>query len=62
LWPRAKVSAEETIARAAALGVHIYGIGSYYLRQPPPVGFLLGYAGLTVPQIREGIRRLADVL
>ncbi|HEX6770929.1 MAG TPA: PLP-dependent aminotransferase family protein [Acidobacteriaceae bacterium] len=67
LWPCAKisapkVSAEETIARAAAAGVHIYGIGSYYLRQPPPVGFLLGYAGLTVPQIREGIRRLADVL
>lgn len=62
LWPRAKVSEKDTIARAAAAGVHIYGIASYYLRQPPPIGFLLGYASLTVPQIREGIRRLADVL
>jgi GntR family transcriptional regulator/MocR family aminotransferase len=62
LWPHAKVTEAETVAQAAAAGIHIYGIASYYLRQPPPVGFLLGYAGLTVPQIREGIRRLATVL
>jgi GntR family transcriptional regulator / MocR family aminotransferase len=62
LWPRAKVSETATIARAAAVGVGIYGIAGYYLRQPPQPGFVLGYANLTVAQIREGIRRLIDVL
>jgi GntR family transcriptional regulator/MocR family aminotransferase len=62
LWPRAKVSEESTIARAATAGVGIYGIAGYYLRQPPQPGFLLGYANLTVAQIREGIRRLGEVL
>jgi GntR family transcriptional regulator/MocR family aminotransferase len=62
LWPRAKVSEAAIIARAAATGVGIYGIAGYYLRQPSPPGFLLGYANLTVEQIREGIRRLGEVL
>jgi GntR family transcriptional regulator/MocR family aminotransferase len=62
LWPRAKISEAATIVRAAAVGVGIYGIARYYLRQPAQPGFLLGYANLTVVQIREGIRRLAEVL
>jgi len=62
LWPRAKVSEAAIITRAAATGVGIYGIAGYYLRQPSPPGFLLGYANLTVEQIREGIRRLGEVL
>jgi GntR family transcriptional regulator/MocR family aminotransferase len=62
LWPRAKTSEAEIIARAAAAGVGIYGIAGYYLRQPSQPGFLLGYANLTVAQIREGIRRLGEVL
>jgi GntR family transcriptional regulator / MocR family aminotransferase len=62
LWPRAKVSETEMIARAAAASVGIYGIAGYYLRQPSRPGFLLGYANLTVAQIREGIRRLGELL
>jgi GntR family transcriptional regulator / MocR family aminotransferase len=62
LWPKAKVTEEATITRAAAVGVGIYGIAGYYLLQPSPPGFLLGYANLTVAQIREGIRRLGEVL
>jgi GntR family transcriptional regulator / MocR family aminotransferase len=62
LWPRTKVSETDTISRAAAGGVGIYGIADYYLRQPTRPGFLLGYANLTVAQIREGIRRLGEVL
>jgi GntR family transcriptional regulator/MocR family aminotransferase len=62
LWPRAKVSESAIIARAAAAGVGIYGIAGYYLRPPPKAGFVLGYANLTVTQIREGISRLAEVL
>lgn len=62
LWPKAKVAEEAIIARAAGVGVGIYGIAGYYLRQPSSPGFLLGYANLTVAQIREGIRRLGEVL
>jgi GntR family transcriptional regulator / MocR family aminotransferase len=62
LWPKAGLSEETVIARAAAVGVGIYGIAGYYLRQPSPPGFLLGYANLTVAQIREGIRRLGEVM
>jgi GntR family transcriptional regulator/MocR family aminotransferase len=62
VWPKARVSEEAVIARAAAIGVGIYGIAGYYLRQPAAPGFLLGYANLTVAQIREGIRRLGAVL
>jgi GntR family transcriptional regulator/MocR family aminotransferase len=62
LWPRAKVSEAATIVRAAAAGVGIDGIARYYLRQAAQPGFLLGYANLTVAQIREGIRRLGEVL
>jgi GntR family transcriptional regulator/MocR family aminotransferase len=62
LWPHAKVSESATIARATAAGVGIYGIAGYYLRPPAKPGFVLGYANLTVTQIREGIRRLAEVL
>jgi GntR family transcriptional regulator/MocR family aminotransferase len=62
LWPRSKIAEAATIARAAAAGVGIYGIAGYYLRQPARPAFLLGYASLTVTQIREGIRRLGEVL
>jgi GntR family transcriptional regulator / MocR family aminotransferase len=62
LWPRAKVSEATVIARAAAAGVGIYGIAGYYLKPPANPGFLLGYANLTVAQIREGIRRLGEIL
>jgi GntR family transcriptional regulator/MocR family aminotransferase len=62
LWPRAKVSETEIIARAAAIGVGIYGIAGYYLKRPSRPGFLVGYANLTVAQIREGIQRLGEVL
>jgi GntR family transcriptional regulator/MocR family aminotransferase len=62
LWPKARISEEAAIARAAAAGVGIYGIADYYLRQPSAPGFMMGYANLTVTQIREGIRRLGDGL
>jgi GntR family transcriptional regulator/MocR family aminotransferase len=62
LWPRAKISEAEIIARASAIGVGIYGIAGYYFKHPSQPGFLVGYANLTVTQIREGIRRLGEVL
>ena len=67
LWPRRRVSEQAVIARAASLGVGVYGIGRCYLTQPDPSGairpgFILGYARLNEREIREGIRLLAGVL
>ncbi len=62
LRTRGRVSEAMTIQRAAAADVGIYGISSHYLRPNPPAGFLLGYAGMPIEQIREGIRHLGDVL
>lgn len=62
LWPRRRVS-EETVAREAALrGVGVYGIGPYFLRRPWGAGIMLGYARMNENEIREGIRRLSEVL
>ena len=67
LWPdqgaeRRGQGAEETIvARAAAVGVGVYGISHYAIRRGAP-GLMLGYSRMSEEEIREGIRRLADVL
>lgn len=62
LWPAARVSETETIARAAALGVGIYGISPYFLSTPRKNGFMLGYSRMTENDIREGVRRLSLAL
>jgi GntR family transcriptional regulator / MocR family aminotransferase len=62
LWPKHRVAEEEVIAGAAAHGVGIYGISSYFLRKPLRTGFLLGYSRMKEQEIREGIRRLSEVL
>lgn len=62
LWPRRKVNESAVIAAAEKLGVRVYGIGGYYLRRPQRTGFVLGYSRMSEAQIREGIRRLAEVL
>jgi GntR family transcriptional regulator/MocR family aminotransferase len=61
LWPRRRVTEEELIAKAASRSVAIYGIARYFLRRPGPTGIMMGYSRLREPEIREGIRRLADV-
>jgi GntR family transcriptional regulator/MocR family aminotransferase len=62
LWPSRRLSEEAAIARAASRNVRIYGIARYFLSQPSRPGFLLGYTRLSEHQIREGIRRLAEIL
>jgi GntR family transcriptional regulator / MocR family aminotransferase len=61
LWPKRRISEESAIAAAAARGVGIYGVAGYFLRRPV-TGFLLGYARMRETDIREGVRRLAEVL
>jgi GntR family transcriptional regulator / MocR family aminotransferase len=63
LWPtRKKMSEEGIIAAAASRGVGVYGIAPYFLGKPTRTGIMLGYSRLTESQIREGIRRLGEVL
>jgi GntR family transcriptional regulator/MocR family aminotransferase len=62
LWPRAPIAEEAVVAHAAARGVAIYGISRYFMTQPSRPGLLLGYARLREADIREGVRRLRDVV
>ena len=48
--------------RAADLGVGVYSVAPYYAEQPRAAGLLLGYAGLTEREIRDGIRLLAKAI
>lgn len=56
------LSDEEIICRASQMGVGIVTAKPYYLQAAPTKEFLFGYSALTVQQLQEGIRRLADIL
>lgn len=62
LWPRRRISEDNVIAQAASRGVGVYGISPYSLKKPSRTGIMLGYARMREAEIREGIRRLGDVL
>ena len=62
IWPRRRISEEGVVAAAAARGVGIYGIGGYFWKRPSRPGIILGYPRLSEADIREGVRRLAEVI
>ena len=63
LWPRRRISEDTVIAQAASRGVGVYGISPYsLLKKPSRTGIMLGYARMREAEIREGIRRLGEVL
>jgi GntR family transcriptional regulator/MocR family aminotransferase len=62
LWPRARVVESAVIDRAAGRGVGVYGISPYFLSTPLRTGFMLGYSRMKESDIREGVRRLGEVL
>ncbi len=62
LWPSGKGAEEAIIARAASQGVGVYGISRYFLAPPSKVGLLLGYSRMKEEEIREGIRRLGEMI
>jgi GntR family transcriptional regulator/MocR family aminotransferase len=62
LWPKHRVSEEVVIRDAASRGVGIYGISQYFLKRTLRTGIMLGYSRLRETEIREGIRRLGEVL
>jgi GntR family transcriptional regulator / MocR family aminotransferase len=62
LWPKQTFCEDRLIAEAASRGVGVYGISRYFLKKPSRTGIMLGYSRLREADIREGIRRLGDVL
>lgn len=62
LWSDRHLAETAAIEAAAARSVGIYGISPYFLSQPARRGFMLGYSRMKEADIREGIRRLRDVL
>ena len=62
LWPRGRVAEKSVVEKAATAGVGIYGISGYFLTPTAKAGFMLGYSHMKEHEIREGIRRLSEVL
>ncbi|HZU08937.1 MAG TPA: PLP-dependent aminotransferase family protein [Pseudacidobacterium sp.] len=62
LWPNRRLDEEIIIRKAAAQNVGIYGIAPYFLRTPSRAGFMIGYSRMKEADIREGIKRLGNVL
>jgi GntR family transcriptional regulator/MocR family aminotransferase len=62
LWPNKHISESAVIEKAAARGVGIYGLSGYFLAGRSKPGFLLGYSRMKADEIREGIRRLSEIL
>ncbi|HTD75508.1 MAG TPA: PLP-dependent aminotransferase family protein [Steroidobacteraceae bacterium] len=62
LWPRVRIVESAVIAKAAALGVAVYGISPYFLTTRRRSGLMLGYSRMKESDIREGVRRLSEVL
>lgn len=62
LWPKQRVSEQSIIARAASRGVGVYGVARYFLTPPSRTGLMLGFSRMKEEEIREGIRRLGEVL
>ena len=62
LWPQRSITEQQVISSAAARGVGVYGISPYFLKKPVRTGILVGYSRMREREIREGVRRLGEVL
>ena len=69
LWPAKRISENSVVEQAALRGVGVYGISRYYIARSDENGshasrsaLMLGYSSIREPQIREGIRRLSEIL
>jgi GntR family transcriptional regulator / MocR family aminotransferase len=57
-----RLSAKEILEKANKEGIGLIATEDCYLSRPQKAEFILGYGGLTEPDIREGIRRLAEII
>jgi GntR family transcriptional regulator/MocR family aminotransferase len=56
------LSEDDVVARAARAEIGLRGASPAYTIPPPHPTFLVGFGGMAEDDIREGIRRLAQVL
>ena len=62
LWPNKRLSEDAVVALAASRSVGISGISRYFLTKPTRCGLMLGYCRMNEEGIREGVRRLSEIL
>jgi GntR family transcriptional regulator/MocR family aminotransferase len=60
-WLRGNANDLELSHKAAQVGVVVTPVSAYALEVKPRPGLLLGYAAFTTRQIREGVRKLAQI-
>lgn len=60
-WLRGNASDLELSNKAAQVGVVVTPVSAYALEVKPRSGLLLGYAAFSTRQIREGVRKLAQI-
>lgn len=60
-WLRGNASDLELSNKAAQVGVVVTPVSAYALEVKPRPGLLLGYAAFSTRQIREGVRKLAQI-
>jgi GntR family transcriptional regulator/MocR family aminotransferase len=56
------MKAEQIVVKAGSVGVNVSTLESYYLERPTVNGLLLGYGGLTIPEIQTGARKLVQII
>jgi GntR family transcriptional regulator/MocR family aminotransferase len=59
---RADLDAKQIIARARERNVIVSSLDAYYLGVPDRHGLLLGYGGLSLTELRQGVLILAEVI
>jgi GntR family transcriptional regulator/MocR family aminotransferase len=61
-WLPKGIKDSDAAAKAAAHGVYVRPLSTCSVRKLSPGGLILGYAALSIPQIREGVRKLGSAL
>ena len=61
LYLSPQVDEAQLVQEAAQAGVGVYPGRPYHVQEDAPPSILLGFSGLTEPEIEEGIRRLAAI-
>ncbi|MEZ4590828.1 MAG: PLP-dependent aminotransferase family protein [Chloroflexota bacterium] len=56
------VAETAVVAAAAEVGVGVYPAAAYFMERPSPPAILLGFSGLSEPEIAEGVARLGGVI
>ena len=62
LYLQEKLSETAVVQAAAKMGVGVYPAAPYFMTQLAPPAILLGFSGLSEPEIEEGVARLGSAI